>query len=173
MGSQQTVVYSLTGPQEAVFMTTCSSMTCPMLRPYLRLTFFIKTQIPSLLWPKSYIQETTSLIWRTILYVCYTRRVNYSGCILRTLMGWKDVCIYIFKITRHCDCADSHSYFCVYFYQVAGIPPEMLVEAHGTFATATCTICLRKYEGDDLRVRFILLFRVWNVVFGSSEISLN
>jgi len=35
---------------------------------------------------------------------------------------------------------------------VAGIPPEMLVEAHGTFATATCTTCLRKYEGKDLRV---------------------
>lgn len=28
----------------------------------------------------------------------------------------------------------------------------MLVEAHGTFATATCTACLRKYEGEDLRV---------------------
>ncbi|XP_044054798.1 NAD-dependent protein deacetylase sirtuin-3, mitochondrial isoform X2 [Siniperca chuatsi] len=31
------------------------------------------------------------------------------------------------------------------------IPPAMLVEAHGTFATATCTVCLRKYEGEDLR----------------------
>ncbi|KAM4592247.1 NAD-dependent protein deacetylase sirtuin-3, mitochondrial isoform 2-T2 [Odontesthes bonariensis] len=35
--------------------------------------------------------------------------------------------------------------------RLAGIPPEMLVEAHGTFATATCTTCLRKYEGKDLR----------------------
>uniref|UniRef100_A0A3B4VA00 Sirtuin 3 n=2 Tax=Seriola TaxID=8160 RepID=A0A3B4VA00_SERDU len=35
--------------------------------------------------------------------------------------------------------------------RLAGIPPEMLVEAHGTFATATCTVCLRKYEGEDLR----------------------
>lgn len=35
---------------------------------------------------------------------------------------------------------------------VAGIPPEMLVEAHGTFATATCTVCRRKYEGHELRV---------------------
>ncbi|XP_072236004.1 NAD-dependent protein deacetylase sirtuin-3, mitochondrial isoform X1 [Leuresthes tenuis] len=35
--------------------------------------------------------------------------------------------------------------------RLAGIPPEMLVEAHGTFATATCTACLRKYEGKDLR----------------------
>ncbi|CAN9507307.1 unnamed protein product [Ophioblennius macclurei] len=33
----------------------------------------------------------------------------------------------------------------------AGIPPEMLVEAHGTFATATCTVCLRKYQDQDLR----------------------
>lgn len=36
--------------------------------------------------------------------------------------------------------------------QVAGVPPEMLVEAHGTFATATCTSCLRKYNGEELRV---------------------
>ncbi|XP_035813592.1 NAD-dependent protein deacetylase sirtuin-3, mitochondrial isoform X1 [Amphiprion ocellaris] len=35
--------------------------------------------------------------------------------------------------------------------RLAGIPPAMLVEAHGTFATATCTSCLRKYEGEDLR----------------------
>uniref|UniRef100_A0A3Q3X2M6 NAD-dependent protein deacetylase n=1 Tax=Mola mola TaxID=94237 RepID=A0A3Q3X2M6_MOLML len=35
--------------------------------------------------------------------------------------------------------------------RLAGIPPEMLVEAHGTFATATCTVCLRKYEGEQLR----------------------
>ncbi|KAI3377281.1 hypothetical protein L3Q82_008494, partial [Scortum barcoo] len=31
------------------------------------------------------------------------------------------------------------------------IPPDMLVEAHGTFATATCTVCRRKYEGEELR----------------------
>ncbi|XP_047218278.1 NAD-dependent protein deacetylase sirtuin-3, mitochondrial isoform X3 [Girardinichthys multiradiatus] len=36
-------------------------------------------------------------------------------------------------------------------YPVAGVPPEMLVEAHGTFATATCTLCLQKYDGEDLR----------------------
>lgn len=35
--------------------------------------------------------------------------------------------------------------------RLAGIPPDMLVEAHGTFATATCTACLRKYEAEDLR----------------------
>ncbi|XP_019723101.1 NAD-dependent protein deacetylase sirtuin-3, mitochondrial isoform X1 [Hippocampus comes] len=35
--------------------------------------------------------------------------------------------------------------------RLAGIPPEMLVEAHGTFATATCTVCRRKYDGEDLR----------------------
>ncbi|XP_037103318.1 NAD-dependent protein deacetylase sirtuin-3, mitochondrial isoform X3 [Syngnathus acus] len=35
--------------------------------------------------------------------------------------------------------------------RLAGIPSEMLVEAHGTFATATCTVCRRKYEGEDLR----------------------
>ncbi|XP_047218277.1 NAD-dependent protein deacetylase sirtuin-3, mitochondrial isoform X2 [Girardinichthys multiradiatus] len=35
--------------------------------------------------------------------------------------------------------------------RLAGVPPEMLVEAHGTFATATCTLCLQKYDGEDLR----------------------
>ncbi|XP_040026013.2 NAD-dependent protein deacetylase sirtuin-3, mitochondrial isoform X1 [Gasterosteus aculeatus] len=35
--------------------------------------------------------------------------------------------------------------------RLAGIPPEMLVEAHGTFATATCTVCLREHQGEELR----------------------
>ncbi|XP_046897701.1 NAD-dependent protein deacetylase sirtuin-3, mitochondrial [Hypomesus transpacificus] len=35
--------------------------------------------------------------------------------------------------------------------RLAGIPPEMLVEAHGTFASATCTVCRRVYKGEDLR----------------------
>ncbi|XP_014380017.1 NAD-dependent protein deacetylase sirtuin-3, mitochondrial isoform X2 [Alligator sinensis] len=36
-------------------------------------------------------------------------------------------------------------------YPVAGIPPNSLVEAHGTFATATCTVCRRTYPGEDFR----------------------
>lgn len=35
--------------------------------------------------------------------------------------------------------------------RMAGIPPKMLVEAHGTFATATCTVCRRDYKGEELR----------------------
>uniref|UniRef100_A0A671WWP6 Sirtuin 3 n=1 Tax=Sparus aurata TaxID=8175 RepID=A0A671WWP6_SPAAU len=35
--------------------------------------------------------------------------------------------------------------------RLAGIPPEMLVEAHGTFATATCTVCRKNYKGEELR----------------------
>ncbi|XP_037401018.1 NAD-dependent protein deacetylase sirtuin-3, mitochondrial isoform X2 [Pygocentrus nattereri] len=34
--------------------------------------------------------------------------------------------------------------------RMAGIPPKMLVEAHGTFATATCTVCRRDYKGEEL-----------------------
>ncbi|KAG8438125.1 hypothetical protein GDO86_008711 [Hymenochirus boettgeri] len=30
----------------------------------------------------------------------------------------------------------------------AGIPPEKLVEAHGSFSSATCTICLKSYSGN-------------------------
>ncbi|XP_078271573.1 NAD-dependent protein deacetylase sirtuin-3, mitochondrial-like isoform X2 [Rhinoraja longicauda] len=33
----------------------------------------------------------------------------------------------------------------------AGIPPERLVEAHGSFATATCTACRQSYGWDQLR----------------------
>ncbi|KAJ7994545.1 hypothetical protein DPEC_G00250580 [Dallia pectoralis] len=35
--------------------------------------------------------------------------------------------------------------------RLAGIPPEKLVEAHGTFATATCTVCRRDFKGEELR----------------------
>nr|XP_060626350.1 NAD-dependent protein deacetylase sirtuin-3, mitochondrial isoform X2 [Anolis sagrei ordinatus] len=35
--------------------------------------------------------------------------------------------------------------------RVAGIPPDKLVEAHGTYATATCTVCRRSYPGEDFR----------------------
>lgn len=35
--------------------------------------------------------------------------------------------------------------------RLAGIPAEKLVEAHGTFATATCTVCRRKYSGEEIR----------------------
>ncbi|KAK3103077.1 hypothetical protein FSP39_016292 [Pinctada imbricata] len=34
---------------------------------------------------------------------------------------------------------------------LAGIPPEKLVEAHGTFSTATCVICRQKHDGSDLK----------------------
>uniref|UniRef100_A0A4W4DM33 Deacetylase sirtuin-type domain-containing protein n=1 Tax=Electrophorus electricus TaxID=8005 RepID=A0A4W4DM33_ELEEL len=33
--------------------------------------------------------------------------------------------------------------------RMAGIPPKMLVEAHGTFATATCMVCRRDYKGEE------------------------
>ncbi|XP_071618256.1 NAD-dependent protein deacetylase sirtuin-3, mitochondrial isoform X3 [Heliangelus exortis] len=36
--------------------------------------------------------------------------------------------------------------------RAAGIPPDRLVEAHGTFATATCTACRRNFPGEDFRV---------------------
>ncbi|XP_053135155.1 NAD-dependent protein deacetylase sirtuin-3, mitochondrial [Hemicordylus capensis] len=35
--------------------------------------------------------------------------------------------------------------------RVAGIPPDKLVEAHGTFASSTCTVCRRTYAGEDFR----------------------
>ncbi|XP_058859068.1 NAD-dependent protein deacetylase sirtuin-3, mitochondrial-like isoform X4 [Acipenser ruthenus] len=35
--------------------------------------------------------------------------------------------------------------------RLAGIPSTKLVEAHGMFATATCTVCQTSYPGEDLR----------------------
>lgn len=35
--------------------------------------------------------------------------------------------------------------------RAAGIPTEKLVEAHGTFASATCTMCLKEYPGETFR----------------------
>lgn len=83
-----------TGLQVAVSMTTCSSTTCPMQRPYLRSTFSITTQILSLLWPKNCIQGTTSPIWPITLWGCFTIRGSFCGCTRKTLMAWKDVCIF-------------------------------------------------------------------------------
>ncbi|XP_069079308.1 NAD-dependent protein deacetylase sirtuin-3, mitochondrial isoform X1 [Pleurodeles waltl] len=39
--------------------------------------------------------------------------------------------------------------------RVAGIPPSKLVEAHGTFATATCTVCLRSFLGQDFQLQIL------------------
>uniref|UniRef100_A0A8I5U2E9 Sirtuin 3 n=1 Tax=Pongo abelii TaxID=9601 RepID=A0A8I5U2E9_PONAB len=35
--------------------------------------------------------------------------------------------------------------------RVSGIPASKLVEAHGTFASATCTVCQRPFPGEDIR----------------------
>ncbi|XP_064601774.1 NAD-dependent protein deacetylase sirtuin-3-like [Liolophura sinensis] len=35
--------------------------------------------------------------------------------------------------------------------RLAGIPPHKLVEAHGTFSTAICTICNQKHEGEEIK----------------------
>ncbi|XP_069821792.1 NAD-dependent protein deacetylase sirtuin-3, mitochondrial [Dendropsophus ebraccatus] len=35
--------------------------------------------------------------------------------------------------------------------RAAGIPAEKLVEAHGTFASSTCTMCLKEYPGETFR----------------------
>ncbi|XP_055211655.1 NAD-dependent protein deacetylase sirtuin-3, mitochondrial isoform X12 [Gorilla gorilla gorilla] len=37
--------------------------------------------------------------------------------------------------------------------RVSGIPASKLVEAHGTFASATCTVCQRPFPGEDIRVK--------------------
>lgn len=43
-------------------------------------------------------------------------------------------------------------------FAVAGIPADKLVEAHGTFETATCTKCHTKYNGTDIEASFFTLY---------------
>ncbi|KAH9489220.1 NAD-dependent protein deacetylase sirtuin-3, mitochondrial [Bulinus truncatus] len=35
--------------------------------------------------------------------------------------------------------------------RLAGVPPDKLVEAHGTFSTATCVVCHEKYRGSEIK----------------------
>ncbi|BFZ04260.1 hypothetical protein BsWGS_07299 [Bradybaena similaris] len=35
--------------------------------------------------------------------------------------------------------------------RLAGVPPEKLVEAHGTFSSASCIVCQEKYRGSDIK----------------------
>jgi len=42
---------------------------------------------------------------------------------------------------------------------VAGMPEDMLVEAHGTFATATCQTCYKSYKGEDIKVSHTVLIK--------------
>nr|XP_039274002.1 NAD-dependent protein deacetylase sirtuin-3-like isoform X2 [Styela clava] len=37
--------------------------------------------------------------------------------------------------------------------RIAGIPSEKLVEAHGTFSTASCTKCGKKHNGQDIKIK--------------------
>ena len=39
-----------------------------------------------------------------------------------------------------------------YDISVAGISSAKLVEAHGTFASSTCTRCDQKYDGEETKV---------------------
>ncbi|CAL1541335.1 unnamed protein product [Lymnaea stagnalis] len=35
--------------------------------------------------------------------------------------------------------------------RLAGVPPDKLVEAHGTFSTASCVVCHEKYRGSEIK----------------------
>ena len=41
-------------------------------------------------------------------------------------------------------------------FSVAGIPPDKMVEAHGTFSSATCMTCRQKYNGEEIKVTLSL-----------------
>ncbi|XP_076450950.1 uncharacterized protein LOC143286903 [Babylonia areolata] len=39
--------------------------------------------------------------------------------------------------------------------RIAGIPADKMVEAHGTFSTATCVTCRQKYNGEEIKERIM------------------
>ena len=45
-----------------------------------------------------------------------------------------------------------YTYIFFVLYVVAGLPSEKLVEAHGTFATASCVRCDKSYNGEEIKV---------------------
>lgn len=47
-------------------------------------------------------------------------------------------------------------YFC-FSPQVAGIKTSRLVEAHGSFSTASCTICHARHDSDEVKVSLIIV----------------
>lgn len=46
----------------------------------------------------------------------------------------------------------SEQHFALPWISVAGIPASKLVEAHGSFASATCTVCRRPFPGEHIWV---------------------
>ena len=50
--------------------------------------------------------------------------------------------------------------FETHLFAVAGIPESKLVEAHGTFSTASCIRCHKSYDGEKIRV-CIVHVAVW------------
>ena len=39
-------------------------------------------------------------------------------------------------------------------FVVAGIPEGKLMEAHGSFAIATCRVCYKSYTGEEIKVNY-------------------
>lgn len=48
-----------------------------------------------------------------------------------------------------------------YLFAVAGISPGKLVEAHGSFSTASCIKCKSKQDSEEVKVRF--RHTVWTI----------
>ena len=42
---------------------------------------------------------------------------------------------------RYASCGDARGLSCCHSFSVAGLPPEKIIEAHGTFSTTSCISC--------------------------------
>lgn len=152
------------GPPGAACTATWSSTTSPTPRPSLSWPISSSTPSPSSPWPRSSIPATTAPIPPTISSGCCTTRGCSCASTRRTSTGWREVSslfpspgaapgvggrgrsgevhpgrLWLSPLPPRC-------------IPAAGIPPDRLVEAHGTFATATCTVCQRNFPGEDFRV---------------------
>lgn len=71
-------------------------------------------------------------------------------------MGWRDVRATLHLYVHLDNKVIMFIIFLFPFSLVAGIKPGKLVEAHGSFSTASCTLCHAKHNSDDIKVWFVL-----------------
>ena len=63
--------------------------------------------------------------------------------------------MYTQKLWRPFSKQVQESKWYVFFIQlVAEVPAGKLVEAHGTFSTASCIRCHKSYDGEQIKVQF-------------------
>jgi len=121
-------------------------------------------------WCKTLVQVQASLpiSWRLVTHPCFLLCTsNHYICSMwlymcATVLSTKEV-----HIAKFTECSLM---FVLYLYLVAGVKPGKLVEAHGTFSTASCISCKSKQDPELVKVSsnelVILITKFWSVCRG-------